>query len=267
MKQSQREEVGAFIRQHPTYSARQIAAHFGYSYYHFSRNFKKHMGVSLRDYIAAVKVELSMQSLAQGSNVTQSQLDAHYESAGTFSNTFKSFTLFSPKAHIRSLISISKTARQQIISAEERHLTYANFAAQQHQQTHSLRVQINNRSSANSWLFLAFFSQALPKGTPVLGICLRTQSEVEIKAIPNGRYYVMVCEIAQIKQLFLGKKLLPSLDNCQRDLCHTPIDFPLSNPQSVTLNLRAARLGDPPINIHPIKLLVDGLRKNTQSAN
>ena len=42
-----------------------IAQHFGYSKYHFSREFKRLTGFSAADYLSSLKIELTIQELLQ----------------------------------------------------------------------------------------------------------------------------------------------------------------------------------------------------------
>jgi AraC-like DNA-binding protein len=75
-----------------------VAKYFGYSISHFSREFKKDMGVSASEYILALKIEQSIKSLAdKKTKVLDAQLDTGYSSSGTFSKFFSRFTGLSPK--------------------------------------------------------------------------------------------------------------------------------------------------------------------------
>lgn len=46
-----------------------IAVHFGYSKYHFSREFKKFTGFSAADYLSSIKIEQAKQDFLKKSNV------------------------------------------------------------------------------------------------------------------------------------------------------------------------------------------------------
>lgn len=245
--------VTTFIRQNPNSSAKAIADEFGYSQFHFSRLFKQQMGVSLREYLSAIKVERSTKALAQHHSVIDSQLEAGYESAGTFSNTFKRFAGISPKQHTTRIMTWVQQLSQLHKDSLSNNILYMPYHAAHHPQAHPLDIRIHARTCADSLLFLALFPQALPKGIPSLGICLPKQNHYAIHAIPDGTYFVMVVEVIRTKtplRLF-------TLDTCKRDVIRTPVTFPLETSQQLSLTLREKQPHDPPINVHPLKLLFD----------
>lgn len=253
MKRADLETITAFIRDNPQLSATDIAAQFNYSPYHFSRLFKQHMGVSLRDYLSAIKIERGTTALAQHHSVTNSQIEAGYESSGTFTNTFKRFYGISPKQHTKHVTEWVQRLNQLYKNNFNSNILYIPFDFEQHAQEHHLNISIHKRTRPDSLLFLALFPQALPKGTPSLGACLPTHSTYTVSAVPNGTYYIMAVELLRTKNPL---KLL-TLDTCQRDVIREPVTFPLEAEQNISLTLRQKQPQDPPINVHPLKLLFD----------
>lgn len=261
MKHFDSERVCQYVRAHiERVTVRQAAEYFGYSPHHFSRLFHQQMGVTLRDYISAMKVAQGIETLSSGGAVIDAQLDAGYNSAGSYTQTFQSQTGLSPSKHqsalakfVASLSLRSFWGRLQ----QSSYLLYAPFIQRKHVQPYSLHIDVRNRSAPDTWLFIALFPKALPVGAPALGICLKQGSSYDVVSIPNGRYYVLVCEVSYNS----NPLKMMNLKGCLRDVCRTPICFPLSQPETITLTLREERPDDPPINVHPLKLLFDALRK------
>ena len=99
------EKVAAYLRQHADeeLSLTDLAEHFHYSPSHLSRTFKKKMGFSIKQYVEALKMEKGIQEIVEGrQNVTETSMEAGYDSLGSFSNTFKRHTGLSPKNTIRN---------------------------------------------------------------------------------------------------------------------------------------------------------------------
>src|SRR5690606_14840813 len=112
-----REQIPAILRHMQNNVTReitveQIAAHFGYSKYHFSREFKRWTGFSAADYLSSLKIEHAKQALLRDAqSVTHSGFDAGFASLGTFSVTFKQKTGLSPreyKQQVEALFSLAK---------------------------------------------------------------------------------------------------------------------------------------------------------------
>lgn len=254
------EKITHYIRTNiETVTALEVAGNFGYSHYHFSRLFKKHMGVTLREYISAIKIERGISVLEDGGSVTDAQLGSGYESSGSYTNIFKSQTGLTPSGHQSSLMSFIRglSSSLHLNARTPAHYLYAPFIQSKHRQKYALTIDIENRSAPNSLLFIGLFPKALSVGIPALGICLARGNRYQVMSIPSGRYYVLVCEIRRQRNVI---KML-SLKGCLRDLCRTPVDFPLASPQQVTLTLREEQASDPPINVHPLNLMFEALKK------
>lgn len=244
-----------------------MAAHFGYSRFYFSRLFHQTMGVTLREYSSALKIQRSIRTLSANRAVIEAQLDADYGSAGTFTNIFKRHTGLSPKAYRQTLVSFSQQLPQSVKKHNAKAFLYRHFHVATHRQPNPLHLVIrqpDNRlvNSKKQLLFVALFPQALPSGTPKLGICLLGQQYYRVHSIPDGEYYAMVCEI----DLRQSRKHWLQLDSCRRDICYTPIRFPLPAATTITLCLRDKIASDPPIVVNPIKLLFDVLKPQKRNS-
>lgn len=102
--------IRAQLHQDPTPA--QIAAHFGVNRFALSRWFRAETGLSLRDYIAALKIEQGIAPLVQGQPVIASQLEAGHASAATFSHRFRAHTGQSPRDYRAQAATFSATLRQ-----------------------------------------------------------------------------------------------------------------------------------------------------------
>lgn len=252
MKVFSQTDITQHIKANPSITAKQLAQDFGYSQFHFSREFKKIMGVSLREFLSANKLEHGTKTLIAENNVTNAQIDAGYENIGAFSHNFKRFAGYSPKQHMHLIKNwatyIHALAKQDFAQP----ILYKLYDATSHHQCSSLTVKINNRQ-ANSLVFIGLFSQSIPKQAPIFGVCLRKENQYCITNIPDGLYYVMTIEVLlhQTPSYYL------STHNFHRDICYTPITFPLQKKTNLQLTLREENIDDPPVILHPLKLLFD----------
>lgn len=253
MKKTDIEAVTCFIKTHPQVSAKALAYEFGYSHFHFSRQFKKHMGVSLREYLSANKLIAGTKTLVNSQSVTHAQLDAGYENLGAFSNNFKKFAGYSPKKHVGLTLKYIQNLHRLSKQVFDDALLYKIYDAPCYKQAHPLHITVNQRKSQDSLLFIALFHQALPKQAPVFGVCLKKHHTYTIGNIPNGSYYLMVLEVL----LHQNPAYYLNIDHFRRDVIYSPFIFPLTKETHVDLNLRDTTVFDPPVALHPLKLLFD----------
>lgn len=244
-------------------SLSEVAENLGYSRWYFSRLFKQATGVTWREYQSVLKINHAIKTLADNDVVINAQLEAGYESAGTFSNVFKRYTGITPQAYRQTLTTFSQQLPAVVESSKAKAIPYQFFDEQMHKQEYPLDIIINGKNSAKSVLFLAFFEQPIAKGTPAFAVCLIKRQWFALTSIPNGCYYAMVCEI----DLSFKRLVWLNLDNCRRDLCRQAIHFPLKKGQTITLNLREKLPDDPPILVNPLKLLFDVIKPKTARQN
>lgn len=151
------EQVTQYIREHvPDVSAKEVSTHFGYSQYHFSRAFSKEMGVTLREYISAQKIQKGIDALEAGAEVIDSQLESGFESAGTFSNTFKSHTASTPKKH-QALLNEVAGELTPVVSTPvvmPKQYRYAPFLSSRCADSQPLHIHVSGRTAPNSLLFV-----------------------------------------------------------------------------------------------------------------
>ncbi|MDO4710272.1 MAG: helix-turn-helix transcriptional regulator [Pseudomonadota bacterium] len=232
----------------------QIAAHFGVNRFALSRRFRAETGLSLRDYIAALKIEQGIAPLVQGQPVIASQLEAGHASAATFSHRFRAHTGLAPsdyrqlasELHQHLCIELGKPQPRTVIRPE-------NLLASH---PHTLTVHIE-AASAHGVVFAGLFPEPIPRGMPVRGAALFGTRQFQIKNVPDGLYYLLACEITPS----LNPLDFFRLDHCLRGIHPAPLAFPLSAPQTARLSLRPLQPSDPPITVNLPKLLADHLRQ------
>lgn len=94
------ELVIVYMREHldEGLTSEQLAAHVGYSPYHFIRVFKRVTGISPRQYLSALRIESGkIQLLKAPSLLTKILHVIGFQSAGSFNTRFKQFVGLSPK--------------------------------------------------------------------------------------------------------------------------------------------------------------------------
>ncbi|RMW94770.1 AraC family transcriptional regulator [Allofranklinella schreckenbergeri] len=246
--------IRAQLHQDPTPA--QIAAHFGVNRFALSRWFRAETGLSLRDYIAALKIEQGIAPLVQGQPVIASQLEAGHASAATYAHRFRAHTGQSPRDYRAQAATFSATLRQALHDGRARVLPYHGFDPAAHPQTHALSVEIQGEGLA-PLVFVGLFAEPIPRGVPVLGRALFHTRRFVIDHIPDGRYHLLGCEMRPS----LNPLDFFRLDHCLRALHPEPITFPLPAPQTLDLAFRPLRPSDPPITVNMPKLLFDYLRQ------
>ncbi|PJK11117.1 AraC family transcriptional regulator [Lysobacteraceae bacterium NML120232] len=250
------EALTAYIRERlaDNPSPAQIAAHFGVNRFALSRWFRARNGLSLREYIAALKIEQGIAPLVQGQSVIDAQLEAGHSSAATFAHRFRAHTGQSPRDYRAQAAAFSTTVRQALHDGRARVLPYHDFEPAAHPQAHALSVQVQGQGLA-ALVFVGLFPEPIPRGAPVWGRALFHARRCVIDHIPNGRYHLLGCEMRPS----LNPLDFFRLDHCQRALHPEPITFPLPAPQTLDLSFRPLRPGDPPITVNLPKLLFDYL--------
>ena len=255
-------DVTAYMREHADrdLSIEELAARYGYSKFHFSREFKKAIGVTPNEYWAAVKMERSLAELQRSSSILNAHLRAGYQSTGTFVTAFHKATGFTPgqyKEELRKLHILSEAKRYE----REGGRTYTHYSFNRNDpqtyQAHRLEVSCHMPDDFKGLIFVGMFTKPLPAEAPILGKAMTRTNRCVIDQIPDGEYYVLACAIrssANPLVYFQSKHWL-------RDLCRTPYYFPLEADTEVRLALREEDPTDPAIPLSPVKLLVDALRR------
>lgn len=247
--------IRAELHNHPTPA--QLAAHFGISRFALSRWFRQSTGLSLRDYIAALKIEQGIGPLVAGEPVIRSQLEAGHASAATYSHRFRQHTGQTPRDFRAQADTLGQTMSEQLDDPLARVLMHHGFDPRLHPQQHALTVRVEGGTSPRHVVFAGLFHEPIPRGVPVVGAAMFGQRAFVIDAVPDGEYHLLGCELAPSRNPLHYFRL----DHCPRGMFHESIRFPLCTPKSVDLCLRPLQPSDPPITVNLPRLLFDYLRK------
>ncbi|WP_440896793.1 helix-turn-helix transcriptional regulator [Amphibacillus sp. Q70] len=230
----------------------EIAAHFGYSKFHFSREFKKLTGFSAADYLSSLKIEHAKQELLQNKrSITDSSFDSGFSSLGTFSTAFAKKTGMSPREYKNQVESLYHLAKKYDDQKDA-----ANYYVQKKpsEDNNQLSVTIHYPEDYKASItFVGLFNSSIPNHKPIVGTALITQSSHTFIHIPDGQYYLLACSIEKTRnplRYFI-------LDDCLRGKADYPLRFPKDSMKQIDVYLREPLPEDPPILINLPKLLVD----------
>lgn len=247
-------DILAYMKDHASdeITIKEIAAHFGYSKYHFSREFKKLTGFSAADYLSSIKIEQAKQDfLEKKRSITDSSFDAGFSSLGTFSTMFAKKTGLSPREYKNQVESLYHLTQD--YSDEDKTTTY--YAKEiQKEDNHQLSVTIHYPDAYESSItFVGLFNSSIPNHKPIVGAALREKTSHMFTHIPKGEYYLLACSIEKT----LNPLRYFILDDCLRGKADRPLHFPNDSKKEVAIYLREPLPEDPPILINLPKLLAD----------
>ncbi|MFC4598781.1 helix-turn-helix transcriptional regulator [Cohnella hongkongensis] len=251
-------EILAYMQKSATrdITVEETANHFGYSKYHFSREFKRLTGFSAADYLSSLKIEFAKQALLRKEHsVTHSGFDAGYSSVGTFSTTFTRKTGLSPreyKQQVEALYSLAKNC-EETPTAVVGH----NGDPFPSGTSRCLISVLYPEGYQAGITFVGLFKSPIPNHRPVAGVALAKKNTHLFEHIPNGAYYLLACSIERT----INPLRYFVLDDCLRGRVQRRVHFPQDHDQSFTIPLREALPEDPPIVVNVLKLLVDSLKK------
>ncbi|GLC81339.1 helix-turn-helix transcriptional regulator [Lacrimispora brassicae] len=252
-------EVIAYINSNISHEMKveDIAVYFGYSKFHFSREFKRLTGFSVSEYISALKIELSIKELTRNKNsVLGSQLKSGYLSSGTYSSTFSKSTGLSPRQYQRKLIDLYNTLNEYENAEGKIETPYYNMIQQadQSKEFYSCKVIIEVPSHFKKGVvFVGLFQTPIPNHRPIVGKALLKTQQCTLDRIPKGEYYLLVCAIEKSNNplhYFL-------LNSCLRGRVEEKVSFPTECEKEYFVKLRDPLPQDPPILVNLPSLLAE----------
>ncbi|GHV02508.1 AraC family transcriptional regulator [Clostridia bacterium] len=255
-------EITNYMREHTDreISVEELADRFGYSKFHFSREFKKLIGVTPNEYWGALKMERSLVELSRSSSILQGQLNTGYQSTGTFSSAFLKSTGFTPGQYQEEMKKLSLyKATKEFEQKEKSVITHYAFNKRNPAtvQNKKLFVTCHMPEGFKGIIFVGLFLKPFSSQVPILGKALLKTNQCIIDRIPNGDYYPMACSIRSSMNPFSYFHL----DKQLRDLHRTPLRFPLETDTEISFTLREILPTDPAISFSPIKLLINALKR------
>ncbi|MDO4711741.1 MAG: AraC family transcriptional regulator [Peptostreptococcaceae bacterium] len=250
------ERITKFITDNIAYdlTLKDIAKHMNYSEFHLSREFKKQTGYSIRQYIEALKVEKGIKALiASDEAVTDIAFDTGHKSPGTFSNTFKKHTGLSPH-HYRSRANIAYRFLTRWIKKRSILTHYERFEKTDNKLTIKIRYPKGYRPKITC---VGLFPTSIPKDAPIVGVATASRLEFTMENIPDGRYYLLACEV--LEDLTLIKSYV--LDHNYRAKFPEKLTFSGSTELTHLLEMRRPIESDPPITMNLPVLLMNSFYK------
>lgn len=240
-------------------SIESLSTHFGYSRFHFSREFKKLTGFSINEFISSIKMENSIENLVnKNKSVLYSHLNAGFLSSTTFSSSFEKQTGIKPKQYQKQLNELYNAMKEyeNKKSSIESHYEKSDFEKNKYKCIVILNYPHNYNRGIS---FVGLFNIPIPNHKPIVGKAIVGSTICVLDNIPKGKFYLLACSIE--KNSSLSNYFV--LKNCLRSKIDYALEFPKNNLEVFHLNFREPLPYDPPININLPKLLYDGLKNKT----
>lgn len=235
-------------------TSEEIASHFSYDKYYFSRKFKEINGFSVAEYVSSLKIEKAITAIDQSNKIIELQDISEFESSSSFTNTFKKFTGSAPKKYknemnglfseVKSFESINEC--HAVEYHEKQSTSYCNVA---------IEVPKNFKKGL---FFIGLFHTPIPNHKPISGLATKKSELNVLKNVPNGEYYLLVCAIDRSTNIFSYF----NLQNCLRGRVMGKLSFPSCSGKHYAIKLRPPIPEDPPILISVAKLLISSLKKH-----
>jgi len=246
-----------FMREHldEELTSEQLAAHVGYSPYHFIRIFKQVTGISPRQYLSALRIETGKMNLLKESSLLVKILHTiGFQSAGSFNTRFKQFVGVSPKQFHRT----SKQLISHMNEWEHQKLQLDSGEAKS-DVLPRLTCRITAPSTFRGIIFVGLFPRPIPDQRPIMGTAINQNARsCTFHHIPHGTYYLLAAGIAwslNPKDYFL-------LDKSLRGNYESAIKVDAATDQEVSICLREPLPQDPPIVINLPLLLFEQSKKD-----
>ncbi|TVX94034.1 helix-turn-helix domain-containing protein [Paenibacillus agilis] len=247
-------------------TSEQLAAHVGYSPYHFTRVFKRATGISPRHYLTALRMESGKKLLLKEPSLMMKViLKIGFRSAGSFHTRFKEHVGVSPKrfhSSARSLLSYMNQYKDQDVGINQ------DFANDRDRDTIQMKTQSPSCSelSANvtchidapatfrGIIFVGLFPRPIPDQRPIAGTALnRGRRSHTFTEVPSGSYFAMAVSIPWS----INPKDYFVLDHCLRGMYEEVIHVTDRSDQTINIALRERQDTDPPIIVNLPQLLFE----------
>ena len=234
-------------------TSEQLAAHVGYSPYHFTRLFKSVTGISPRHYLSALRMESGKSALLQApSLLVKVLLSIGFRSAGSFNTRFKQQVGVPPRAF--RIGSDALTAYMNHFRDRELSLPVPGKEA-----APQITCRIEAPASFHGLIFVGLFPRPIPDQRPVAGTALAGGKRTCAFAdVPPGTYHALAAGIPWS----LRQKDYFVLDRAIRGKYPSAIEVNEQTELGIAIQLRDPLPYDPPIVVSLPQLLFE---KNKES--
>lgn len=229
-------------------TSEQLAAHVGYSPYHFTRVFKSVTGISPRQYLSALRMESGKSALLkEPSLLVKVLLSIGFRSAGSFNTRFKQHVGVPPRAF--GIRSEALTAYMNQFEHRELSLPVPEKGA-----APQITCRIEAPGSFRGLIFVGLFPRPIPDQRPVAGTALAGGKRTCAFAdVPPGTYYALAAGIPWS----LHPKDYFVLDHAIRGKYHSAIEVTDRTELGIAIQLREPLPYDPPIVVSLPQLLFE----------
>lgn len=235
-------------------TSEEIAKHFGYNKYHFSRKFKEINGFSVAEFLSSLKIEKAIIELDEEKRIIEIQEHSGFESSGSFTNIFKKYTGSSPKKYQTEMNEMFYDIKSFENEDKNKSLDYFE---EKNDSFCTVNIDVPE-GFEKGMIFIGLFHTLIPNHLPISGLATKNLRENKLKNIPRGNFYLLICAIDSSNNILSYFNLEKSL----RGKVDEKLSFPESSGNSYTIKLREPIPEDPPILVNVVKLLVSRL-KNT----
>ncbi|GGP13017.1 helix-turn-helix transcriptional regulator [Oceanobacillus neutriphilus] len=167
-----------------------LANEAAYSPYHFSRMFKRQVGVSPMYFISSLRLQLAKKLLLDTAfPIREIGLEVGQQSLGTFTTRFTNSIGMTP-ASFRTTRQYSEEYMTHLKQDKSQSTVISSSSFQQ------LSGSIHIEEAFNGIIFAGLFPKPIPEGLPVRGTLLMHSESFHITNIPVGTYFLMATAIS-----------------------------------------------------------------------
>lgn len=235
----------------------ELAAQAAYSPYHFSRLFKRSVGVPPLYYLSALRLQRAKALLLETAlPIRDIGMEIGQQSVGTFTTSFASRVGMTP-----GVFRASAAPTEESLSSlrKARHWAEPVFSSAET----CVKGNIYSENPFEGFVLIGLFPRPIPEGVPLHGTLCDAAEEYCISGVKPGVYYVMATSVAW--KMKATDVLIPhhTLRTRSKEPCH--IDGSLAE-EKRDVYLYPPRLDDPPILISLSLLMNNFLKRQAGTA-
>ena len=225
---------------HNPISLAEIANHVAYSPYHFSRMFKKQIGISPLYYVSSLRLQKAKEMLLKTNlTVRDIGLEIGQQSLGTFTTRFTERVGQSPAQFRNSIVEADNQLESLQIFSEWNPVNTENHF-------NVVKGTVLAEVPFSGVIFIGLFQKSIPEGRPLYGTVLSSLGDYLFTDVKPGKYYLMTTAISWETEA--TDILLPNTTLRARSIDPIIVQNGIPIPKQ-NITLRGPRLDDPPILI------------------